>query len=238
MATATRTKNQTTNGKGKPPLALSRVTQPNKMRPAKPKNLVAILADPVFTKDGARLKLLAKQSTDSGSTNGAAIVMREVKITPPPLRSDFGRLRFSRLEADAISALARNGQKFVAMDFAANLQAANGEEFQKSGIVHLATHGIINSDFPELSEIGVSPFDAEGDEKELKLHCLDDCLKDLPTENREIIVGYYQGEKREKIENRERLAAKLGVPNNALRNRAVRLRDKLESCIRDCLRKA
>ena len=90
----------------------------------------------------------------------------------------------------------------------------------------------------ELPEIGVSPFDAEGDEKELKLHCLDDCLKDLPAENREIIVGYYQGEKREKIENRERMAAKLGVPNNALRNRAVRLRDKLESCIRDCLRKA
>ena len=90
----------------------------------------------------------------------------------------------------------------------------------------------------ELPEIGVSPFDAEGDEKELKLHCLDDCLKDLPTENREIIVGYYQGEKREKIENRERLAGKLGVPNNALRNRAVRLRDKLKSCIRDCLRKA
>ena len=39
MATATRTKNQTTNGKGKPPLALSRVTQPNKMRPAKPRPL-------------------------------------------------------------------------------------------------------------------------------------------------------------------------------------------------------
>ena len=90
----------------------------------------------------------------------------------------------------------------------------------------------------ELPEIGVSPFDAECEEKEIKLSCLDDCLKNLPPENREIIVGYYQGERREKIENRERIAAKLDIPNNALRNRAVRLRDKLESCIKDCLRKA
>ncbi len=90
----------------------------------------------------------------------------------------------------------------------------------------------------DLPEIGVSPFDAEGDETEIKLHCLDDCLRDLPPENREIIVGYYRGEQREKIENRERMAARLDIPNNALRNRAVRLRDKLESCIKDCLRKA
>ncbi len=90
----------------------------------------------------------------------------------------------------------------------------------------------------EIPEIGISSFDTEGDEKETKFHCLDDCLKDLSAENREIIVGYYQGEKRVKIENRERIAAKLGVPQNALRNRAVRLRDKLENCITDCLRKS
>lgn len=90
----------------------------------------------------------------------------------------------------------------------------------------------------ELPEIGVSPFDAECEEKEIKLNCLDNCLKDLPSENREIIVGYYRGEKREKIENRHRLAESLQIPQNALRNRAVRLRDKLESCIRDCLRKS
>jgi RNA polymerase sigma factor (sigma-70 family) len=89
----------------------------------------------------------------------------------------------------------------------------------------------------EIPEIGVAPFDAEGEETEIKLHCLDDCLKDLPPENREIIVGYYQGERREKIENRNRLAESLKIPQNALRNRAVRLRDKLESCIRNCLRK-
>lgn len=89
----------------------------------------------------------------------------------------------------------------------------------------------------ELPEIGVLPFDEEKEEKEKKLKCLDNCLSELTTENRRIIVGYYKGEKREKIENRNRLAERLGIPNNALRNRAVRLRDKLENCITNCLQK-
>lgn len=89
----------------------------------------------------------------------------------------------------------------------------------------------------ELPEIGVLPFDEEREEQDEKLKCLDKCLSELSAENREIIVGYYKGEKREKIENRNRLAENLGIPNNALRNRAVRLRDKLENCITNCLRK-
>lgn len=89
----------------------------------------------------------------------------------------------------------------------------------------------------DIPEIGVSAFDAEAERREEKLDCLNHCLNELTTENRRIIVGYYQGEKREKIENRARLAQDLGVPQNALRNRAVRLRDKLENCISHCLKK-
>lgn len=89
----------------------------------------------------------------------------------------------------------------------------------------------------ELPEIGIPPFDREQEEKNEKMKCLDGCLNELSDDNREIIVGYYKGEKREKIENRRRLTAKLGIANNALRNRAVRLRNKLEICITECLRK-
>jgi RNA polymerase sigma factor (sigma-70 family) len=89
----------------------------------------------------------------------------------------------------------------------------------------------------ELPEISVLPFDSEREKTDDKLNCLDKCLGELPPENREIIVGYYKGEKSEKIENRQRLAESLEIPQNALRNRAVRLRDKLENCITDCLRK-
>lgn len=88
----------------------------------------------------------------------------------------------------------------------------------------------------EIPEISVMPTDSESQEREEKLKCLEKCLSLLPAENRQIIVGYYQGEKREKIENRQKLADNLGIPQNALRNRAVRLRDKLEDCISDCLK--
>ena len=74
-------------------------------------------------------------------------------------------------------------------------------------------------------------------ETERKLGCLNKCLRELSPENSKIIVQYYQGEKRNKIENRQRLAQDLGIPQNALRNRAVRLREKLEDCILNCLKK-
>lgn len=89
----------------------------------------------------------------------------------------------------------------------------------------------------ELPEIGVSPADPEPVEKDRKLDCLEKCLGELPEESRELIVGYYKGEKRAKIENRARLARNLNASPNALRNRAVRLRHKLENCIKNCLKK-
>ena len=87
----------------------------------------------------------------------------------------------------------------------------------------------------EIPESSVAPFDDERAQETEKLACLNRCLAGLSPDNRQLIVGYYQGEKRSKIDNRQRLADALGIPNNALRNRAVRLRDKLETCINECL---
>lgn len=87
----------------------------------------------------------------------------------------------------------------------------------------------------ELPEIAVIGGRQEPDEQEQKLSCLDKCLEQLSAEKKDIIVGYYRSERREKIENRQKIAEALGIPNNALRNRAVRLREKLEGCIRECL---
>lgn len=77
----------------------------------------------------------------------------------------------------------------------------------------------------------------EENESELRLDCLNRCLGDLSAENRELILAYYQGDGREKIENRRKLAEKMGIPNNALRNRAVRLREKLKILVVRNLRK-
>lgn len=73
--------------------------------------------------------------------------------------------------------------------------------------------------------------------KELRLSCLEDCLKALPTESAELILEYYQYEKRGQIERRKALAERAGLRREALANRVQRLRDKLEHCVSVCFRK-
>ncbi|HEY6308700.1 MAG TPA: hypothetical protein VI488_19840 [Candidatus Angelobacter sp.] len=68
-----------------------------------------------------------------------------------------------------------------------------------------------------------------------RLHdCLDSCLAQLPAADRELILEYYQGEQRAKIERRSRLAVRLGLSMNALTIRACRIRNKLEACMKAC----
>ncbi len=131
-------------------------------------NKLAILADPVFSEDDVRFKALNKPP----STQNPSPIMRAAQIIAPSLRSGFSRLRFSRIEADAISELANSNQRFVALDFAANLKSANSENLQNSQIVHFATHGIVNSQFPELSGIVLSLVDEKGNKQEgfLRVH--------------------------------------------------------------------
>ena len=74
----------------------------------------------------------------------------------------------------------------------------------------------------------------EKETKEKMLVCLERCAAQLNSENRELIFNYYYGTERVKIENRRRLAEKLGVSLNALSIRACRIRDKLEKCVSKC----
>ena len=72
------------------------------------------------------------------------------------------------------------------------------------------------------------------DRKEKMLECLDRCAAKLESSQRDLIFGYYVGEQRVKIENRRSLAQTLGISVNALSIRACRVRDKLESCVKEC----
>jgi len=75
-------------------------------------------------------------------------------------------------------------------------------------------------------------------EGELRLRCFEDCMSSLPLQTCELITQYYQKEKRAKIEHRKELAAQLGIPLNALRIRAYRIREQLETCVDDCLKQS
>src|SRR4051812_401911 len=87
-----------------------------------------------------------------------------------------------------------------------------------------------------LAELGDMPdVYVPEDDDESRLNCLKKCLQALSPDNRELILQYYQGEKGEKIENRKKLLERLAIPVNTLRMRALRLREKLQSCVEDCL---
>ena len=76
------------------------------------------------------------------------------------------------------------------------------------------------------------------DDRELRermLDCLDECTEKLEVTQRELILSYYIGKQRAKIENRRALAKSLGITINALSVRACRIRDKLEACVRQCV---
>jgi hypothetical protein len=63
---------------------------------------------------------------------------------------------------------------------------------------------------------------------------LEKCLDQLLSEERELVVSYYQFDGAEKIEYRKRLAANLGLSGNSLRQKVARLRSRLAECVNDC----
>ena len=90
-----------------------------------------------------------------------------------------------------------------------------------------------------LTEMGTaSEAYVESGDGESRLECLRNCLQTLSSDNRELILQYYQGEKSEKIQNRKKLLERLGIPVNTLRMRALRLRERLQSCVEDCMIRA
>ena len=79
-----------------------------------------------------------------------------------------------------------------------------------------------------------SEFQDLPEEREKRLDNLEGCLQRLEPENRELILRYYHGEQRVKIENRRALAERFGLTINALSIRACRIRSRLEACVSEC----
>ena len=81
----------------------------------------------------------------------------------------------------------------------------------------------------------VPPPPIEKDDIENELDCLDRCLDRLAPEDRELILAYYPSEGKN-LEARKTLATNTGLGLNVLRIRTHRIRTRLETCIRECLK--
>jgi DNA-directed RNA polymerase specialized sigma24 family protein len=71
--------------------------------------------------------------------------------------------------------------------------------------------------------------------REKMLDCLDRCTKTIGAAKRDLILRYYIGQQRAKIQNRQALAQELGISVNALSIRACRIREELGACVRQCV---
>jgi CHAT domain-containing protein len=87
-------------------------------------------------------------------------------------RSGFTRLVFSRQEAESIFALVTGGTGLKATDFNASRDLVLSGQLSRYRILHFATHGLLNSEHPELSGLVFSLLDREGRPQDgfLRLH--------------------------------------------------------------------
>ncbi|HWP43188.1 MAG TPA: CHAT domain-containing tetratricopeptide repeat protein [Blastocatellia bacterium] len=129
---------------------------------------VAVFADPVFSADDPRLRRAAAKSEPTEAV--AADLERAMKSMG--VEGGFQRLPFSRREAEAITETAPQGQWAKALDFRASRDAATSADLSQYRIIHFATHGLLDSNTPELSGIVLSLVDEAGRTRDgfLRLH--------------------------------------------------------------------
>ncbi len=106
---------------------------------ARAEGVIAVVADPVFRSDDARMRA-------------------PVQVASASL--DLPRLRFSRREAEIVDALVPAGQKIIALDFDARRDVLS--RVGNYRIVHFATHAVIDDVHPELSSLVLSTVDRKG----------------------------------------------------------------------------
>src|SRR5262249_51209632 len=145
---------------------------------------VAVLADPVFNFDDPRvLSSVRGRAVQQGGSRRNLSAQAASSRQPSDSRSalmgamrgdltKLARLPFSREEADAIFALVPDATGLEALAFRANRTTATSSDLSQYRIVHFATHGLLNSERPELSGLVFSMVDEAGHQQDgfLRLH--------------------------------------------------------------------
>jgi len=143
---------------------------------------VAVLADPVFSKDDPRVQrpLLAGKLSSHPGPKPSAVALRSYDSFEADLpahllqrsagdvglnsssRLHLNRLPYTREEAQAIASIIPAAQGMQALDFQASRATAMSADLSQYRIVHFATHGLLDSRHPELSGLVLSLVDEQG----------------------------------------------------------------------------
>jgi CHAT domain-containing protein/tetratricopeptide (TPR) repeat protein len=153
---------------------------------------IAVLADPVFDPGDPRVLIARNRISNKNlvvSARSAGKTQIPAESEPPSaLNSDlkralrgfniinerggFSRLPFSREEAQAIASFSPKDSLMQATDFQANRATATGGELARYRIIHFATHGLLNSEYPDLSGLVLSLVTEDGKPQDgfLRMH--------------------------------------------------------------------
>ncbi len=146
-----------------PSVAIWKALDERRPVPAAPEKRLAVLADPVLDTKDPRLPPPGRPTlrADASAIPGVRSAV-----------SSMPRLLSTRAEAQRILKLVPEGQGLEALGFDANLRLVASGELAHYEVVHFATHGVVNSEHPELSGIALSLFDPEGNREKgfLRLH--------------------------------------------------------------------
>ncbi|MFN7949956.1 MAG: CHAT domain-containing protein [Blastocatellia bacterium] len=122
---------------------------------------VAVLADPVFEASDPRVKAAASANNQKpGTAARLSPLARSLRSFDD--RAGLTRLLLSRDEAEAIASAVPASERLKALDFRASRAAAVSAELSQYRIVHFATHGLVNTQQPELSGLVFSLVDETG----------------------------------------------------------------------------
>jgi CHAT domain-containing protein len=142
-----------------------------------PPKIISVLADPVFDRNDPRVR--GVRPLAAGPTEGAAVTstgeakqtasldQERIRRSAAEVRArggrpNFPRLIFTRREANAIMEVIPAGKGVEDLDFKATRKTAMNSELSQYRIVHFATHGLLDSEHPELSGLVLSLVDERG----------------------------------------------------------------------------
>ena len=142
---------------------------------------VAVLADPVFSLNDSRVTRNAPQQNPQ-TLNNLALTRAARNLGIGEGAKTYGRLEYTRTEAEKIIALVPENQRLQALDFQASLEQAKNPNLSEYQIVHFATHGLLDSVNPELSGVVLSLFNQQGQAEDGFLRIQDIFNLNLPAE--------------------------------------------------------
>jgi DNA-directed RNA polymerase specialized sigma24 family protein len=108
------------------------------------------------------------------------------------------------------------------------------EYWRRPDLKEIPLEDTLVTDLPDQHPSLVINSNDEQEEEKKRMRCLEHCLQNLKRQDHDLIIRYYYGEERVKIDNRQKLANELGISGKALVVRALRIRKKLEECMERC----